>query len=284
MKNSNLPAIASAKTGAFTLIELLVVISIIALLLAILIPSLGKARELANRVVCGNHLRTLTKANEVYATTYDGSYTPIVYERPSSSGTEVIQWMRNQSFRKYVQMDDFKGRDEPDGEFVLPKEFLCPSDKISKNADNLYKEDKDDEGVLTSYGYNLTDWDNTSFKFEGSIGHRFDLIKNPAEKLSFIDGIDWWVVWRYADYRRGWDAYGQQNIDFYKAKNIHGPTFYRHNEGAVIGFYDGHSEWMKKQEIYVISDDLVPDFPTHPGMWTSSRSYNGPTYQPPIVP
>lgn len=51
---------------AFTLVELLVVITIIALLLAILVPSLKKAREQARRVVCASHLRGLSNSWEIY--------------------------------------------------------------------------------------------------------------------------------------------------------------------------------------------------------------------------
>ena len=52
---------------AFTLVELLVVVSIIALLAALLVPGLRKAREQTRRVVCGTHLRGLGNSWEVYA-------------------------------------------------------------------------------------------------------------------------------------------------------------------------------------------------------------------------
>lgn len=53
--------------SAFTLVELLVVVSIIALLIAILLPSLKRARENAKRIKCNTNLRSLAQAGLTYA-------------------------------------------------------------------------------------------------------------------------------------------------------------------------------------------------------------------------
>jgi prepilin-type N-terminal cleavage/methylation domain-containing protein/prepilin-type processing-associated H-X9-DG protein len=58
----------SPRFNGFTLIELLVVISIIAMLVAILLPALSKAREAANRSVCASNMRQFTLAAVNYDT------------------------------------------------------------------------------------------------------------------------------------------------------------------------------------------------------------------------
>jgi prepilin-type N-terminal cleavage/methylation domain-containing protein/prepilin-type processing-associated H-X9-DG protein len=59
-------------TTGFTLVELLVVIAIIALLMAVLLPALNKARTQAKRIVCLNGLKQLVVAWMTYADNSDG--------------------------------------------------------------------------------------------------------------------------------------------------------------------------------------------------------------------
>ncbi len=64
----------SGKTSSFTLIELLIVISIIAILAALLLPALNKARESAKDISCRNNLKTYHLLMTQYANDYQSYY------------------------------------------------------------------------------------------------------------------------------------------------------------------------------------------------------------------
>lgn len=60
--------------AGFTLVELLVCISIIALLIGLLLPSISHSKELARRVTCANNLHGLGAGLNMYAGEHDGKY------------------------------------------------------------------------------------------------------------------------------------------------------------------------------------------------------------------
>ncbi len=118
----------SGKTNhkrAFTLVELLVVITIIALLLSILIPALGKARSLTKRIVCKSNLRQIDLAMRLYIEanndTYPGTQDP-VYTNPDT-GAIIWLWM-GRGWRSFVE-PHLGGNIKVENPSVL----FCPEDQ-----------------------------------------------------------------------------------------------------------------------------------------------------------
>ena len=79
----------SPKNRGFTLVELLVVIGIIAVLVSLLLPTLGRAREAAGRTKCLANLRSIGQLCTMYAGRYNDQI-PIGFSGPAS-GSKIFQ-------------------------------------------------------------------------------------------------------------------------------------------------------------------------------------------------
>ncbi len=83
--------VIKGRNRGFTLIELLVVISIIAMLIGILLPALGRARQEAQAMKCSGNLRSVGQAEMMYTQAYDG-YHPPSYVYPNNPDNGDWNW------------------------------------------------------------------------------------------------------------------------------------------------------------------------------------------------
>lgn len=80
---------AIRRTKAFSLIELLVVVAVVTVLLSILLPALGRSKELARRTVCLNNLRETHRAFYYYAQDW-ADQAPVGYRSASKQFNSMI--------------------------------------------------------------------------------------------------------------------------------------------------------------------------------------------------
>jgi len=267
------------KKKGFTLIELLVVIAIIAMLLAILMPALGKVKKLAMRLVCGTNVKGMANALNVYAFDYRDEY-PIAGGKGNNTWTATTpQWANYKDA-------DWSGDDNVSVSaslFMLVREadvgvksFICPSsdqqafvNKIDCDVVELWDfgGPDDPDGQVPkdcqSYSYQMPyptskghfPADGTSSPGNAVIGDRNPWF-NP-------DKIDKSIPVTQADYIStvgligavvGWDE--ECDRDLAKWEYQVGNAEEHDREGQNVLFNDGHVSFEKRPDVGTRYDNI----------------------------
>jgi hypothetical protein len=246
-----------------------VVIAIIALLVSILLPTLSRAKRLAEQTVCLTNVRRLTYSLRMYTEDYDGCFPPDRW-RDASMYVQVGKYKRYRprwiwflsehagpviNPSNYASEAAFNQALEMDNDY-----FLCPGFKHHKYMRSLRN---------GAYGYNFQYLANTRGAPPGERGpmanypNYIDEIRMPAKCIAFTDS-------RGSDIPHGEHGYcvdppkmalSRGARHFSPKSPAVGPLKYspadaRHLDRASTGFLDGHGEAMTYEEMgYHVDSD-----------------------------
>jgi prepilin-type N-terminal cleavage/methylation domain-containing protein/prepilin-type processing-associated H-X9-DG protein len=260
------PKSNSNHSPGFTLIELLVVITIIAVLIAAALPSMGKARATARRQKCSANLRSLHGAWQMYLDDNNGQF----YRWPSANvyfgGWRGLtnQWPR--PLNRYLSLDGNEVTEQQARVFCCPADRggvpgLYPYEKAYQTNGNSYQTNLFLVGPKTIRAYNppaTTDLDAAiSARMAGL---QVTLVTRHQGLLLLLGDFGWVNEWNpkpnpYPDLKERAEWHG-------------GPS--RHN----LVFLDGHVQYVEIQKgMYITSDYYVLPFED---LFDEARRVQGP--------
>lgn len=239
----------SRSAWGFTLVELLVVISIIALLISMLLPALGNARQAARNIGCLNHVRQLGMAFISYHAQNRDTYPAWVYTNPDSSGVARtnLRWTHLMGDLMGIKIKPDTSAEYSYGYVPVRSVFVCPAWPLK----SVTADQKIIESVGVCYGYNyqrlgLKNYlDASSSLAPVRIGH----LKKPSRQLVLTDarGSD-------GDPTNGWllVQYGS-----------HIALRHGKEQSGNVSFADGHAATTHRNLLYpptATSNYLIFDY------------------------
>jgi prepilin-type N-terminal cleavage/methylation domain-containing protein len=232
-----------SKKPAFTLIELLTVLGVIAVLSAILLPSVVQTQDEARRGTCKNHLKQLALAIHNYHDVY-ASFPPgwVAKDQKANSGpwygwqAAILPYMEQAPLFNKLNLNDYGKTDEAILKTVIPL-YRCPSDSMIELNPLRGKY------ATSSYSGNAG-----SQRLPGSV-----------DPLKTLNGVFWWNSHcRFADIKDGTSntfLFGERCIT--SGSGIWMGLTKNRNENDAISDCSHHSQLNKSIESFSS---------THPGI------------------
>lgn len=228
------------KKTRFTLIELLVVIAIIALLAAMLLPALGKAKDTAKKTKCTSNVKQIMMMFGQYSAAHNGMFLPAYITGANSVQIQAVSILRTAGFLKGSEILNCGLRGNagtrPSGanrEDILT--WYCPSQvKVP---------------VTHSYGTNAMN--GTAFNQVTLTGGRWESkVKRPSGTILL------------SELTKNWDTEFTKAADVNHLRspniaippsamwgNFVGGVVYRHNRVAIAGWGDLHVEGINEKNV-----------------------------------
>lgn len=258
------------RAGGFTLIELLVVIAIIAILAAILFPVFAKAREKARQTNCTANMKSIMSSIMMYAQDYDEEAMPYIWS-PAQPGFRT--WM--ELVQPYVKNSQVF----LDSSGVSSPQVYSPTTGATLVASHYTWPAWNPFVLWGSPGFGR--WFDGKVKWAGwptsravatdnTIAGRVGLCArptarcqgplkstHPSETGMITEG--YYLTFHPFPAANPWVFGSAATTGFNANPNSAGaPLFYRHNEGMVIGFGDGHAKWIRGPN-YIFDEDNTTD-------------------------
>ena len=245
----------------FTLVELLVTAGVVMLLVGILLPSLGRAREQARSAVCQSNIRQLAMANGLYAQESGGVFVP------GASGIRQENLHRWHGVRSTTQEPFVPSR----GPLTA---YLGPGGAIQE-CPTFSPDERGFESGNGGYGYNNAYVGvQTTMNRRGRVievrdlaGTVADRVKRPGETVMFTDSA--FAEKRLIEYSFAEPRFHPSSLAARADPSIH----FRHAQRANVAWCDGHV--TSERRTYSWSSGIYPGDPDRWGIgWFGETDNN----------